>query len=72
MTNEELKMVAEHMGHSVNVHTDIYRVQQNLIERSKMAMVLSAAEAGTLHNFTERQQLENLNISELAAYIEGK
>lgn len=42
-------MVADHMGHSVNIHTSVYKLQQNLIERSKVAKILSALEDGDLN-----------------------
>lgn len=29
MTRAELEMVADHLGHSVNIHTGVYKMQQN-------------------------------------------
>lgn len=46
MSDEGIKMVAGHMGHSTAIHTDVYRVQQNLISRSKMASILLKGDRG--------------------------
>lgn len=42
-------MAADHMAHSVNIHTSVYKLQQNLKERSKVAKNLSAFEDGDLN-----------------------
>lgn len=48
MTDSELKMVADHMGHSVNIHMDVYALQSPLLERTKIANLLCAMEQGQL------------------------
>ena len=48
MTSAELKLMADHMGHSVNIHTDVYTLQSSTLERSKVARVLIAMENGQL------------------------
>ena len=42
MTDDELKMLADHMAH--NIHTYIYRLQTSLIEKTKVAKLLLASE----------------------------
>lgn len=54
MTGDELKMVADHMGHSVAVHTDIYRLQTSLLEKTKVARALIAIENGQISKFSGR------------------
>lgn len=70
MNHSELEMVADHMGHSVNIHTSVYKLQQNLIERSKVAMVLSAIEAGSLERHHNPLSLEAVNMSDMGKSIE--
>ena len=54
MNPAELKMVAEHMGHSVAVHTDIYRLQTSVLEKTKVSRALIALENGQLSKFAGR------------------
>ncbi|KAF6034991.1 hypothetical protein EB796_006700 [Bugula neritina] len=49
----ELRMLADHMGHDLNIHTNVYRLQTSLIERAKVARILVAAHSGTIHKFQE-------------------
>ena len=51
MTDSELKMVADHMGHNMNVHADVYRLQSCLLEKTKVARVLIAMEDGYVEKF---------------------
>lgn len=51
MTDAELKIVADHMGHNVNIHTDVYRLQTSLIEKTKVAKILIALENGNISQF---------------------
>ena len=41
-TAPELKIVGDLMGYNVNIHTDVYRLQSSLIEKSKVAQILMA------------------------------
>ena len=54
MTGDELKMVADHMGHSVSVHTDIYSLKSSLLKKMKVALALMALENGQMSNFAGR------------------
>ena len=65
MSRSELEMIADHMGHSVNIHTSVYKLQQNLIERSKVAMVLSGIEDGILQRRPQARQLDELAMSQI-------
>ncbi|RUS79500.1 hypothetical protein EGW08_012732 [Elysia chlorotica] len=66
MTGDELKMVADHMGHSVSVHTDVYRLQSSLLEKTKVARALIALENGQMSKFAGRT-LASCTIEELPA-----
>lgn len=47
MTDNELKLLADHMGHSLQIHTDVYRLQSSLLEKAKVAKLLIAVENGS-------------------------
>ena len=51
MNDAELKIVADHMGHNVNIHTEVYRLQSSLIEKTKVAKILMALENGTISKY---------------------
>ena len=63
MTGDELK-VTDHMGHSVSIHTDVYRLQSSLLEKTKVARALIALENGQMHRFS-RRTLESCQLEEL-------
>ena len=41
-TAPKLKIVGDLMGYNVNIHTDVYRLQNSLTEKSKVAKILMA------------------------------
>ena len=65
MTDDELKMLADHMGHNINIHTDIYRLQTSLVEKTKVAKLLLASENRGIDRFAgkplESISLEGMN-----------
>jgi hypothetical protein len=67
MTEAELKMVADHMGHSLNVHTDIYRLQSCLLEKTKVARVLIAMENGNIDSF-QGKSLQSIEVESMKVY----
>ncbi|XP_078312171.1 uncharacterized protein LOC111134313 isoform X1 [Crassostrea virginica] len=64
MSGEELKLIADHMGHSVAIHTDIYRLQSSVLERTKVAKALVVLEEGRLKDFKGRN-LSSIDINEI-------
>lgn len=64
MSGDELKLIADHMGHSVAIHTDIYRLQSSVLERTKVAKALVVLEEGRLKNFKGRN-LSSIDINEI-------
>lgn len=68
MTSDELKLVADHMGHSVAIHTDIYKLQSSVLERTKVARALVALENGTLKKFGG-QCLESISLDGMLNFI---
>ena len=59
MTEGVLKMVADHMGHSLDIHTNIYKMQSSVIEKSKVARVL---ENGMVNRW-KGKRLDDINIA---------
>ena len=46
MNNEELKLVADHLGHNIDIHTNVYKMQSSVLEETKVAKLLIAMENG--------------------------
>lgn len=59
MDNRELALLADHMGHSVNIHTDVYKLQSSLLERTKVAKLLCAVESGTVSKYKESTEIDD-------------
>lgn len=59
MESQELALLADHMGHSVNIHTDVYKLQSSLLERSKVAKILCAVENGELSRYRNTTEIDN-------------
>ena len=64
MSRDELSTIADHMGHSVAVHTDVYRMQTSLQEKTKVARALIALENGKLSKFSG-QTLSSITLEHL-------
>ena len=45
------KMIADHLGHNLNMYTDVYCLQSSLLERTKVARLLLAVENGCVPDF---------------------
>lgn len=64
MKQDELKMIADHLGHSVAIHTDVYRLQSSWLEKTKVARALIASENGLMGKFAGRS-LSSCNLEEI-------
>ena len=71
MTDEETKILAGHMGHSLNIHLDHYACQLSIIERTKVARILCAVENGTLNRFEVRTKLEDVIVDDADLLNQG-
>ena len=60
-------MVADHLGHSLKIHTTVYRMQQNAIERSKVARILTLLEDGETEKIkqAEMKDLQDIPLTDL-------
>lgn len=50
----ELKWLANHMGHDVDIHESIYRVHDSSIELAKVSRLLMAVDRGEISKFAGR------------------
>lgn len=72
MTDEETKMLASHMGHSLNIHMDHYRCHLSIIERTKVARILCAVANGTLNRFEVPTKFEDVVVEDGDLVNQGK
>lgn len=70
MAPNELQMLAGHMGHSVNIHKSVNRLQKNDIERTKVTKILRAAKSGTVWKGNTRMEVESASITDVP--VEGE
>ncbi len=61
MTQHELKLMSEHMGHDVEVNMDIYRLQTSTLEKTKVARLLMAVDNGVAHKY-RGQELSEIDV----------
>lgn len=61
MTNTELNLVTDHLGHSLNIHTSVYKLQQNILERTKVARILLSADQGLLNRLDTNTDTDFIN-----------
>lgn len=72
MTSDELGMLANHMGHSLHVHANHYRLQTDILERTKVARILLAVDAGTWKRHGKAANLEDVTTDEVPVVIDGE
>ena len=48
LTRGELQWLANHMGHELNIHETVYRLQDHTIELAKVSRLLMAVDDGTI------------------------
>ena len=49
LKEEELDLLARHLGHDIRVHRDFYRLHDETLELSKVSKLLVAVEQGKIH-----------------------
>ena len=62
-------MIADQLGHNLNIHTDVYCLQSSLLERTKVASILLAVENGHMQKFRGKA-LSDLNCDQLPLPID--
>ena len=61
LSENELRWLADHMGHNLDVHRDFYRLKDSTIELTKVARVLCAIDEGNAANFSGKS-LSDINV----------
>lgn len=64
MNSSELRSLADHMGHDLNIHLNHYALQTNIIERTKVAKVLSAVSNGNWTKCINSRELDEVVIQD--------
>ena len=64
MQPSELNLLCRHMGHSIHVHEDFYRLPSQTLELAKVSKLLLAVEAGDLAQLNGKT-LNNLDIADI-------
>ena len=57
MKDSKQKMLADHMGHIINIHTGVYQMQSSILERANVASLLIAMENGHNNQFQGRIEI---------------
>ena len=58
----ELEWLSNHLGHSINVQQELYRLHEDTIEVAKISKVLMAMEDGTI-NQHKGKSLEQMSLA---------
>jgi len=64
MRPNELSLLCRHMGHSIHVHEDFYRLPSNTLELAKVSKLLMAVEGGDLSELTGKT-MNDLNLEDI-------
>lgn len=54
----DLRWLAEHMGHNIDVHREYYRLKESTVELTKVSRLLLAIDEGKAHNFAGKKLSE--------------
>ena len=65
LSEREMQSLAEHLGHSVDIHKTFYRVTSTTNEKAKMAKLLLLANAGEIDKYSGKT-LDELNFEDPA------
>ena len=64
MSAEETKMLAGHMGHSLNIHVNHYSAQLSILERTKVARILTAVQNGSMKCLNTPTDLSKVQVDD--------
>lgn len=64
MDKSETQLLAQHMGHDYNIHLKHYAMQTSLIERSKVAKILSAVACGKVKRPSAPVSIDNMQTAD--------
>ena len=55
MTNNDLSYVVKHLSHGLKIHETYYQTMSDVVERTKVGLLLALKEAGQLEIFKGRK-----------------
>ena len=62
MQTNEVRMLADHMGHDLNIHTNVYSLPSTIIEKAKVANILYSVATGNLKKFDKPKALTDVEV----------
>ena len=68
MLMNEVRSLAGHMGHDINIHTNVYSVPTTKIEKAKVANILYPFASGQLKRLEKPESFEDVHITEPVIY----
>lgn len=63
LTENELGILADYLGHSIDIHRHFYRLPNEAIHLAKISQLLFALDTNTIHKY-KGKTLEYININE--------
>ncbi|XP_069109914.1 uncharacterized protein [Argopecten irradians] len=63
-SNQELEWLASHMGHSLSVHREYYRLQEKTLELAKVSKLLMVVDKGLTYKYAGRR-LDQITLDEI-------
>lgn len=69
MTEAEIRWVADHLGHSMDVHKKHYRLSDGTVEITKIAKILLANESGSLKTTNRNRKAEDIEITGIFTFL---
>jgi hypothetical protein len=67
LSSGELKWLANHMGHEVNIHEQVYRIHDSTIELAKISKLLMAVDCGKVGQFAGKK-LDDIDLCGMFTY----
>lgn len=61
LSTNEMDWVAEHLGHSIDVQKNYYRMMSTTIEKTKIAKLLILADNGTIDQY-KGKRIEDIEV----------
>lgn len=67
LSENDLRWLAEHLGHNIDVHREYYRLQQSTVELSKVSRLLMAIDEGNAANIAGKT-LADITVEGMACF----
>src|SRR5688572_28578433 len=68
LTSGEMKWLANHLGHDVNILENVYRLQDSTVELAKISRLMMAVDTGQVAQFAGKS-LSDIDISGNLEYL---